>query len=89
MVVPTDVRAGLVNRNIDGDAAMGSIKCPVLVTQGDADVLVLKSTAECIKQQIPQATVSVYEGIGHTPDSEAAERFNTELGDFARSSTGT
>ena len=89
MVVPTDVRAGLVSRNIDGDAAMGSIKCPVLVTQGDADVIVLKSTADCIKQQIPQATVSVYEGIGHTTYSEAAARFNNELGDFTRSSTGT
>ena len=26
--------------------------------------------------------MSVYEGIGHTSYSEAAERFNTELGDF-------
>ena len=84
MVVPVDVRTALASREIDGDAVMATIKCPVLITQGADDAIVLPSMSESIKKQIPHATLSLYEGAGHTTYGEAAARFNTELADFAR-----
>lgn len=84
MVAPVDVRMALAGREIDGDAVMASIKCPVLITQGTDDVIVLPSMSECIKAQIPHAAMSLYDGVGHTAYGEAADRFNTELAAFTR-----
>lgn len=82
------MRGGLVSRVIDGDAAMASIERPVVVTQGTEDVLVLESTAAPIKQQIARATVFRCQDVGRAPFSEAAERFNNDLAEFARSNAG-
>jgi pimeloyl-ACP methyl ester carboxylesterase len=87
MMVPVDVRAGLASREIDGDATMATIKCPVLITQGAADEIVLPSMSESIKEQIPHATLSIYEGVGHTTYGELPDRFNAELADFVREAT--
>lgn len=84
MMVPVDVRLALASRELDGDAVMSGIECPVLITQGMADEIVLPSMSEAIKAQIPHATLSLYEGAGHTTYGEAPERFNRELAEFAR-----
>jgi pimeloyl-ACP methyl ester carboxylesterase len=34
---------------------------------------------------IPDAKLSVYQGVGHSPFFEATPRFNTELAAFVRS----
>ena len=86
MVVPVAVRTALASREIDGDVVMATIKCPVLITQGSDDAIVLPSMSESIKKQIPHATLSLYEGAGHTTYGEAAARFNAELAAFARES---
>lgn len=84
MVVPVDIRAALASREIDGDSVMATIKCPVLITHGTDDAIVLPSMSESIKKQIPHATLSLYEGAGHTTYGEEAARFNAELAAFAR-----
>ena len=84
MVVPPEVRAALADREIDGDPILERIKCPVLISHGTDDAIVLPSMSESIKERIPHAVLSLYEGVGHTPYGEAVERFNGELADFAR-----
>jgi pimeloyl-ACP methyl ester carboxylesterase len=86
MAVPVEVRAALAGREIDGDAIMESIKCPVLISHGTDDAIVLPAMSESIKERIPHAVLSLYEGVGHTPYGEAVARFNSELADFARKS---
>jgi non-heme chloroperoxidase len=84
MVVPVDVRLALASREVDGDAVITSIKCPVLLTHGTKDQIVLPSMSEAIKTQIPHAELSFYDGAGHTTYGEAADRFNRELAAFVR-----
>lgn len=82
MVVPVDVRLALASGEIDGDAT--SITCPVLITQGLEDEIVLPSMSQAIKAQIPDAELFLYPGTGHTTYGEASQRFNNELARFVR-----
>ena len=75
------------SRAVNGDATMATIKCPILITQGAADEIVLLSMSESIKEQISHATLSIYEGVGHTTYGELPDRFNAELADFVREAT--
>ncbi|PWJ10040.1 alpha/beta fold hydrolase [Jannaschia seohaensis] len=88
MLVPPDVRLALASRELDGDAVMSQVTCPVLITQGTADEIVLPSMSEAICSRIPHAKMSLYDGAGHTTYREAAERFNTELASFAQGALG-
>ena len=44
---------------------LGQIKCPVLIVQGDKDVLVLPENAQIIRSKIPQAELYMIPGAGH------------------------
>ena len=83
MMVPLSVRLALASRELDGDAAMSAVRCPVLITHGLKDAIVKPSMSEAIKARIPHAEVSLYEEAGHTTYGEDAERFNRELTAFA------
>jgi non-heme chloroperoxidase len=85
MMVPPKVRAGLSNRPLDVDDMLRSLKLPVLVTHGSADLNSNLITAEYTAKMIPGAKLSVYQGIGHSPFFEDAPRFNAELAAFVRS----
>lgn len=82
MVVPPEVRGALFAREIDDDV-LGRLSIPVLVSYGRDDRIVLPSMAEHALRVCPTATASWYEGVGHMPFLEDAERFNRELADFA------
>jgi non-heme chloroperoxidase len=84
MMVPPKVRAGLSNRPLDVDDMLRSLKLPVLVTHGSADLNSNLITAEYTAKMIPGAKLSVYQGIGHSPFFEDAPRFNAELAAFVR-----
>jgi non-heme chloroperoxidase len=60
------------------------LRLPVLVTHGDADVLVSVKDAQRSHRMIAGSRLSVYEGVGHMPFYERPERFNRELAEFAR-----
>jgi pimeloyl-ACP methyl ester carboxylesterase len=83
MVVPAKVRAALLMREIQNDDVLGRLTVPVLLSHGTADTVVLPAMAEHTLAACPTATVSWYDGVGHLPFAEEAERFNTELADFA------
>ncbi|HET6157909.1 MAG TPA: alpha/beta hydrolase [Dongiaceae bacterium] len=83
MLVPAHIRAAHLSRPPSDGAVLRKIDVPVLVTQGDQDLLVLKGLGELTATLIPGARLSIYEGIGHTPFIEDAARFNRELAAFA------
>ncbi len=84
MVVPAQIRAHLVTRDLSNIDVLAQIKRPVLITHGEADVVVLPASAEHVKMHCASATVSRYPGVGHNPFIEAPARFNRELVSFAR-----
>jgi non-heme chloroperoxidase len=84
MMVPPKVRQGLVGRPFDASDLMSKLKLPVLVTHGAADRNANVGAAQHIVATIPGATLSIYEGIGHSPFYEDADRFNSELAAFVR-----
>jgi non-heme chloroperoxidase len=82
MRVPPAVRRAHLTRPPDDGTILPRITCPVLVTQGMEDRLVLPGLAEFTAATITGATLSLYPGIGHTPFIEDRPRFNHELSDF-------
>jgi non-heme chloroperoxidase len=83
MVVPAEVRAALIAREINADDVLSKLSVPVLVTHGRSDTIVLPSMAEHVLDVCETAEPSWYEGIGHLPFWEDSVRFDRELGDFA------
>ena len=84
MMVPVQTRIALASREVDADAVLSSIRCPVLVSQGTEDQIVLPSMSRAICDQVRNAKLSLYDGAGHTTYGEMPDRFNTELSEFAR-----
>ncbi len=84
IVVPAEVRAALLMREIDSDDVLQHMKVPVLVSQGKLDQHALPAMAEHILAVCPRAKASWYEAVAHMPFMEDPERFNTELAAFAR-----
>jgi pimeloyl-ACP methyl ester carboxylesterase len=69
----------LISREIDGSDALAGTSVPVLVTHGREDSIVLPSMAEHVLGSCETAVASWYEGVGHMPFWEDAERFDAEL----------
>jgi non-heme chloroperoxidase len=82
-VVPPAARFNILHRAADNTPLAREAHIPVLVPHGDADVLMPLVAGRHIADSFPQARLSVYEGIGHAPFLEAADRFNSELFAFA------
>jgi pimeloyl-ACP methyl ester carboxylesterase len=82
MLVPADIRAAHLSRPPSDGAVLPKIDVPVLVTQGNQDLLVSKGLGELTAALIPGAKLSMYQGVGHTPFVEDTARFNRELAEF-------
>lgn len=82
MLVPAPVRRAHLTRPPSDGAVLRTIDVPVLVSQGSDDLLVSRGLGELTAKLVPGAQLSIYDGIGHTPFVEAAERFNRELAAF-------
>jgi non-heme chloroperoxidase len=82
MTVPAEVRGALIARQLDDTEIYSRLSVPVLVTHGRQDVIVLPSMAEHLLGHCNGAVVSWYDGVGHMPFVEEAERFNLELAAF-------
>jgi 3-oxoadipate enol-lactonase len=66
----------------DVSARLGEIDVPTLVIHGDADPLVPLDNGRFLTEHIAGARLTVYQGVGHIPEVEAAERFNADLVGF-------
>lgn len=88
MLVPPAVRTALFKRPAEYDALLSALDRPVLVVQGAQDDVVAPAMAERIAALVPGARLDLYEGVGHAPFIEAADRFNAALAAFGRTAAG-
>ncbi|MFG1347333.1 alpha/beta hydrolase [Xanthobacter autotrophicus DSM 431] len=88
MMVPPPVRANLFDRACDYDELLRTLDRPVLVAHGARDEVVSPAMAEHIARIVPGARLDLYDGVGHAPFIEAAERFNSTLAAFTREVAG-
>jgi len=84
MVVPAPVRAAIMARPSNPGDALAGIRCPVLVTHGAADRILLATLGKFTAATVPGAKLSLYDGVGHAPFWEDTPRFNQELAAFVR-----
>ena len=85
LLCPPRVRLALLSRSLENDDVLAQVRVPVLVTHGTADEVVDMETGRHIASDVQQSTLSGYDGIGHAPFWDDADRFNTELAEFASS----
>ena len=83
MLVTPHIRAAHLARPPSDGAILSTIDVPVLVSQGEDDLLVSKGLGELTAALIPGARLSMYQGVGHSPFAEEPARFNRELAAFA------
>lgn len=77
-MTPTE-RGRLRGRTLDYDNALASLKLPVLISHGGSDQMVLPCLADRLNEMISSSRTSIYDGVGHAPFLENADRFNLEL----------
>ncbi len=84
MLVPRHVCLAMMDRELDFDPVLEALTVPALVSHGTADQLVAEAMAVHAMAYLPNARISIYQGVGHAPSYEDSERFNAELGEFVR-----
>jgi pimeloyl-ACP methyl ester carboxylesterase len=82
MLTPAYVRGAMFGTRPDYSSLKGKIAFPVLIIHGDIDAVVPYQMAVDTKRDIPAATLTTYQGIGHAPFLEDAPRFNRDLAAF-------
>lgn len=91
--VPAAVRRAIAGWSTEAAptiAALARVRVPVLITHGRRDTVVLPAAAEMSRAAMTHARVSWFDDCGHSPFSEDAPRFNSELTGFVQScQTGT
>src|SRR5215213_9283277 len=85
MLAPPKVRAAVMDRTRNEGEILPQLRMPVLVTHGAMDRIITRAASEYTASTVPDARLSLYEGIGHSPFFEDAPRFNSELAEFVRS----
>jgi pimeloyl-ACP methyl ester carboxylesterase len=87
VMVPRFTRlACTLRKAIDFTPVIAKLDVPILATYGTKDTIALPIAGEHIVKVCKHARGSFYEGAGHAPFIEDPERFNHELGEFARTS---
>lgn len=84
MLVPPQVRLNLGSRELDNTDILEQLSVPALVSHGKQDNVVLPAAGEYILAHCKTAGASWYDGVGHAPFLEDADRFNRELAEFTR-----
>lgn len=80
--VPPHVRQAMLSRTVVHDEVYANLEAPVLLVHGTEDRIVLPTMSEVNADLMPRAQTSYYAGIGHTPFTEDAARFDAELLEF-------
>ncbi len=61
---------------------LGALSAPTLVLHGDGDTVVDRRNAELLAELLPDARLSIYEGLGHLFFWNEPERFAREVTEF-------
>jgi len=81
--VSPQVRLAMLRRTVNHDDVFERLTKPLMLTHGRTDRVVLPAMSRHHSELVPHAKMSYYEGVGHSPFLEDAERFNAELSAFA------
>jgi non-heme chloroperoxidase len=84
VTVPPHVRQGLFARSLNHDQVLAAIRRPVTLVHGEADEIVSPRMCTHMETLLSGATVSTYASTGHMPFWTEPQRYNRELGAFAR-----
>ncbi len=85
-MVPATIRKKVLGG--EGDTSeLSRLTIPVLFSQGTDDGIIAPAMSRYGVAAVPGATLSLYEGVGHAPFYESAERFDRELAAFVRTCT--
>jgi pimeloyl-ACP methyl ester carboxylesterase len=89
--VPAHVWQETLSRLLDYDdlGELGRIEAPTLLVWGDADPVVPWQMQDRLARSIPDASLRIYRGVGHTPRWENPTRFSSDLATFARQVAST
>jgi len=87
MMVPPSIRTAF-RRPVDAHGILATLEVPVLFTQGSLDGIIAPAASAYGAATVPNARLALYEGIGHSPFLEDAERFDRDLADFVRTCHG-
>ena len=87
MMTPPQVCFNLASRKVEHEETLQGLDLPILCIHGELDKVVRVSSSQHTVATAPNASLKLYEGVGHLPFLEAAERFNHDLAEFARSLT--
>jgi pimeloyl-ACP methyl ester carboxylesterase len=69
----------------DDTPELAQIRAPTLMLWGDADAVVSSEMQDRLAASIPNATLKVYAGVGHTPRWEHPSRFSADVAAFINS----
>jgi len=83
-LVPDYVIQGIATRAGDAREVLPGLTVPVLLSHGLEDHVVLPESSRKLAAVMPQAQVSFYPDVGHSPFLEDTARFERELMDFVR-----
>ena len=89
MACPAKARASVMSRTPNPGDLLSRLTVPVLVTHGAGDRMILPAMAEYTASAAPNAKLSLYGGVGHSPFFEDAPRFNRELAAFVRAANAS
>ncbi len=84
MLLPGPAHVWMFDRSLANQDLVAKLHVPLLVFVGSKDVNTPEDVARALAAQVPGARVTVYPDSGHSPFLEDTERFNRELGEFAR-----
>ena len=84
MMVPPEIRQWMLNRVADNGDVIGKLSVPFMQVHGSEDQIVLPFAGEYTMAQVPheKKRMEIYDGVGHCPFWESADRFNEDLAGF-------
>ena len=84
---PATLGATMYTESVDADSFLrmcASVRCPVLIIQGDRDAITGLSRGSELSRAIPQAQFEILEGAGHGPNARDPIRVNLLIREFVR-----
>jgi pimeloyl-ACP methyl ester carboxylesterase len=88
VAVPPFVRGAMQDRTVSHEAVLADVETPIRLLHGAADPVVSPAAARTHADLFTNATLTVYEGVGHSPFVEAPARFKADLRAFVEESSG-
>ena len=83
LMLPAYAMRAFNNLPLDNKDLPERLTLPILISMGTLDIGMDMASARRLDAALPNSTLSVFEGVGHFPSYECAERYNQELAEFA------